>query len=225
MPQYKDYIPGTDAGFHSWQQVLVKQCDDKQAAWNIPAAEITALKNRQAEYEPVYAKKIDYAVRSTVDVQNHRQLRKKYVGEIRRFVQAFVMKNPSMSHSDKVGLSLNAGKPRRRSRSKIDDVPHVLLRSGNNGMMFFNIRRHTDENRSSMHAEADAIEMRYLIGTTAPVGYNNCPNTFLSTTAKFSINLGSEAIGKWLFVYVKWRNLVDDSRSGMFTDVHKVMIA
>ena len=77
-----------------------------------------------------------------------------------------------------------------------------------------------DATRASMHPLADAIEMRYFIGTTPPATAEDAPNNFISKKALFTFEAGSENGGQRLYIFCRYVNFTNQANNGPWTTVH-----
>lgn len=227
MGRRKDYISRKDTEFFSFQKQLVDKVVANKVAWSIPDAAVNPLVARRAEYEPLHRKSQNKNTRSMIDVVAHRQSRKLYEKEIRIFVKAYLMFNPLVPNSNKVGMGLNVRDTEPSPRPAITDIPMVGLTPMGGGAIDVMCRRETDQTRPSMHQMADAIECRYVIVPTR-MAINDpeaATKSQISKKAKFWIQAGVENAGKHFYGFFRWVNLTNPANSGQWSSAHEAVIA
>jgi hypothetical protein len=158
-------------------------------------------------------------------VKVHRQERNAYTKILRAFVKEQIAGNSSITDPERGGMSLKPMKTKKGKRSAIVGTPMVLAQTMNGGWIKMTVRETTDSNRPSMHPLADAIEVVYCIGGTPPASPKDCINTFISTKAKFIIELGIEYAGKKIYGFVRWKNIRNNNKSGQWSTLFSRMIA
>jgi hypothetical protein len=97
-------IARKDDDFFNFQGTLVNSVVTNQVAWDIPAAQVTALTTRRAAYEPLYTKSQEKDNRTRGDVLRHRQMRQTYEKEIRAFAKAYLLYNPLVSDDQRLEM-------------------------------------------------------------------------------------------------------------------------
>jgi hypothetical protein len=125
----------------------------------------------------------------------------------------------------------------------MEEPPFVLLLPMAGGNMKVKVRTTSDGTRSSMHKDANHVEMRYALvasgsGTTVPPPTNptgsnpsipsetsaskipataaDCPNSKISTKAIFTVKVGAEHSGKRIYAFFRWVNATKDEHSSPF---------
>ena len=132
----------------------------------------------------------------------------------------------TISASENITLAdrnaLNLPEPDREptARGKIEVAPDVNITSLAGGFMKIRNRIDEDADRASMHPLADAIEMRYQVGTTPPPTAEDAPNTFISKKALFNFEAGSENGGQRLYIFSRYVNFTNQANNGPWSTVH-----
>jgi hypothetical protein len=221
------FIPRKDTKFFSFQKQLVDKVVANKVAWGIPDAAITVLTDHRVAYEPRHVKAQNKNTRSMIDVMGHRQERKAYEKEIRKFVNAHIRFNDLISVSQRVSLGVMPRDTEPSPRPAITGTPMVWLSPMGGGTIEVICRRETDKDRPSMHQMADAIECRFIITPTRMV--INDPDAATKTQifkkAKFLIQTGTENAGKRLYGFFRWVNLTNPANSGQWSRAQEVVIA
>jgi hypothetical protein len=109
----KDYIPGADAAFDSWQNNLVNKVDPVAGALGIPEAAITDLHTRKARWDAAYKKTEDPATHTKAAVLEKKEARVDYVAGLRNFNNVYLLHNPGLTDQDRelFGLPVHDTKP------------------------------------------------------------------------------------------------------------------
>jgi hypothetical protein len=220
-----DYIPRKDNDFFNFQKVLSETCQQNMAAWNISATAFNKLQTTRTPYETAYKKITNRKTRTSVQVKEHRHQRNSYTRVIRTFVKEQLAGNTAVSDSVRKGFRLKLLDNKKSRRSKIDTEPTVFVGTMNGAWMKIVCRVEHDSSRPSMHPLADAIEIKFIIGLTAPISPDECNQTFISTKAKFILRLHIADAGKKVFGYVRYKNIRNDEKSGPWSSLFRCMIA
>ena len=202
--------------------------DANKAAWGIPAADVTVLKDLQAEYEPLYWKVQDKKARTGGDVVAHKDCRKRYTAAWRAFHKERVAGNSLIPKSE---LAILVGKERDTeptSRGKINAIPYVFLKAIGGGDVEVRCRPEKDQTRASMHPLADAVECKYILvpkGEMPPEDPDACPKTQGSKKARFIISCGVKNAGETFWGFLRWVNQSNPVNSGQWSQSLKVVIS
>jgi hypothetical protein len=221
------FIPRKDTEFFSFQKQLVDKIVANKVAWGIPDAAVNPLVARRSAYEPLHRKSQEKKDRTSGDVDRHRQSRKTYEKEIRKFVNAHIRFNDLISDSQRVSLSVPPRDTKPTPRGKIESSPTAGLIPMGGGSIEVICRRETDQDRPSMHQLADAIECRYVIVPTR-MAINDpeaATKSQISKKAKFWIQAGDENAGKHFYGFFRWVNLTNPANSGPWSNAQSVIIA
>jgi hypothetical protein len=212
--------PRTDDNFFNWQGKLVNKVVTNAVAWNIPAAKVTALTTRRAEYEPLYHKAQEKDERTKADVDRHRQARKLYEKELQVFVNAHIRYNEDVPRDEKIAMGVPPRDLEPTPRGKISTFPIIGLKGIGGGDIEVRCRVTTDQTRFSMHSLADAVECKYIFvptGEIPPEDPDSCPKTQTSKKARFIISCGVKNAGQSLYGFFRWANLTNPQNSGPWT--------
>jgi hypothetical protein len=123
-----------------------------------------------------------------------------------------------LTDADRNTLKLKKRDTVKTSRPKITDVPVVKVRGMEGALMEITARTATDSSRPSMHKDADAIEIIYVISDAAPKNINDYTKSFISSKAKFPIQLDLTDAGKTMYCYARWKNNSDNAKSSPWSD-------
>jgi len=220
----RDYIPRPHAGFAIFENNLMNAVAANATGWNIPADEVDALQELSDAYNEAYKPFAKKHSRTKVHIQNYMDARAEHETHIRYFVNAFVRSNKQVDDSMKVTLGIPVKKKRRRERSVIQDLVWLMITESRSMMMYFKCRVPEKEGRASIHAEADAVELRYSIGSR-PASVDETTHSFISSKAGFRIAFNHKFRGQYIYVYARWKNMKNDALSGPWNDVSMDMIS
>lgn len=226
----EDYIPRDYADFFTWQNNLVTMVSANAVAWGIPAPKVTELEGKQTTYVGLYNTATTPSTKTKSANVAHEEGRKVYEKYIRGFVNEYLINNSAITTQQKIDLGLNPHINTGGSRPAIETTPHTTVKGLGGGVMKFENRVESDSSRASRHADSDGVEMRYRIIEKGEVGSPNpgepgggdmptpetCPLQHFSSKASFNLELGSNNVGKLLFVFTHWKNNTDSAKSGPY---------
>lgn len=213
----KDYIPSADVDFFNWEVNLINLVNTNAVAWAIPTGvgtSFVALTTEQGTYTPLYNKITNKNNRTKSDVTAHRQARIHFEKTLRQFVGEFLAKNSKVTNAQREQLEITVKDTTVSSRSAITTAPFAQISGQSGSRILVECRQQNDGSRTSKHPDSDAVEIIYSIGTTPPASTKDCNNTFVSSKARFFLELGNENVGKKCYAYVRWINTSDNSKSG-----------
>ena len=237
MAGKRDYMPKKDDDFFNFQGNLVNKVVANKTTWTIPDTAVDALVSRRQEYEPLYHKSQEKQSRTSGDVFRHRDVRKTYEKEIREFVNAHIRFNDLISDSERLSLGMSPRDTEPSPKPKISDIPIVGLEPMGGGDIEVYCRRQTDQDRPSMHPDADVIEVRFsMLPTHQPAqpgavkreGFpspEECPEVRTSTRAHFFIQCEFKNAGQTFYGFFRWVNLTNPANSSSWSNAKTVVIA
>jgi hypothetical protein len=209
----KDYVPRDNASFDLFQQNLAKIVVVKGASWSIPIAAVNGFKAASDTYSPLYQAIVHRQNRTTTQVMAHTVGRKVFEKILRQFVNEHLANNSTISLSEKATMLLKQRGSKRHSRPHIDSAPDVEIESMQGARLKIFCRAQGDSSRCSIPKYADAVEIAYSIGTP-PDDVSKAQRTYISRSARFRLDLDWVDGGKVIYLYARWKNLSDDSKSG-----------
>lgn len=240
----KDYIPTNNSQFMAFQSYLNTEVTANAVAWNIPAAEATALNTWSAGYDPLFAAIVNKRTRTQEQVVAHDAYRRDFVTFLRTFCQGFVTNNTLIPISQRVAMGLNPrglNPPSVRPDITTAPIPSVKVMGG--GMVRLTFKVEDSSTRIARHPDSNGVEMYYrldpiymepaplndaLVEEETMVVKDDGTSGFMqrfSTRAQFLEELGVDAIGKRLTVYGRWVNTSDPSKSGPYSATTSVVVA
>jgi len=205
MARTKSYIPGEDNPFNTWQNNLVDTVTANSAIWNIQPARLADLQGERTTYQPLYNAIINKNDRTKAQVTAHRTGRKKYMKFLRQFVREHLAHNSALSDGDRIGIGLTVRKSHRSVRVPINDPPLLRLDSLQGCILQVSCRRDKDENRTSMHPDADDVEVRYILSDTPIESVTACNQIVISTRSRFILRFEQLDAGKYCYAFARWR--------------------
>ena len=217
MPIRKQLIPVQNEDFYFWQANFVNRVVLNQVAWGLPAAAVTALVVRRAEYEPLFIKVKNTDTRTKTDVIAHNEKREIYENELRVFVRNYC---GPLANTDKSDLGLTIRDLEPTPRGQITDIPYIKVKPVGGGDIEVRARTDEDKTMASMHELADAVECRWLLvpkGEMPPEDPDGCPKQQVSPKARFTISCGVKNAGDSFYGFFRWVNLTNPAHNGKWT--------
>ena len=190
-----------------------------QVAWNIPLPKSDALSDAFDVYEPLYNAITNTQTRTPQQVDDHTAGRTVAEDFIQPFANEYIIPNSAISDSTKIALGFNPPTDERHERPQIEDAPFAGMDAQPGSRIEFTCRTLSDASRPSMHPDADVVEVRYIVATTAPATVNDCTQKEISTKSKFTIELNAADAGKKIYAFVRWRNNSEPEKSGPYGDM------
>lgn len=138
--------------------------------------------------------------------------------------------NSVLTNDDRNTLNLHEPKP-ASARPVIDTQPDVIIHAKAGSRMQVENRVESDQTRPSRHTDSDGVEYRYWLtdtntpttpptpGSPSSPSSAAAPTTKFSSKAKFIIQLAETDGGKMLNMQCRWKNIIDDTKSGPWSQV------
>ncbi len=101
--------------------------------------------------------------------------------------------------------------------------PKVLPIGG--GKVRVTVRVLHDSTRASMHPDADAIEMKYSIGSVPPASEEEALNSRSYKRAIRIFSLGQAQAGQRMYAFFRWSNETDEEKSSQWSTMVQTVIA
>jgi hypothetical protein len=228
MAVHKRYIPLRDDDFFNWQGNFVNLVVANATAWGIPPAEVTALTDRQTEFEPLYTTAQNKTTRNRADVLAFRQSRKIYEKEIRALAKSYLMFNHLVTDEDRMDMGLTIRDTEPSPHPAITDVPIIGLKGLGGGDIEVRCRVETDQTRPSMHPDANVVDYRYIMvesGDVPPADPEDCPKADSQPKAKFVLRAGAKNSGKRFYGFFRWLNNRRPRQEGPWSNPISVVIS
>ena len=217
MPTYFKNLG--NAEFKEFFDELQGEVSTNAAAWNISAPKVLEITTGFGTYRPLYDSIVNKMTRTPQQVADHTAGRTTSEDFIEEFANEFIVNNSAISASTKEALGFNVPTDERHERPTIEDVPFAGMNAQPGSRIEFTCRTQSDASRPSIHPDADAVEVRYIVAATPPATVNDCTGKETSTKSKFTIELNAADAGKKIFAFVRWRNNSEPAKSGPYGDM------
>lgn len=191
-----------------------------------------ALGDKKTAWDELYPKSKDDNSATKTVIEDKNILRSE-IEELLRDIYADFPKSV-LTTADRNTLRIKERKP-ASERTAIDTTPDIIIHAKSGVRMEIQNRVESDQNRPSRHPESDGVEYKYSISegtaaaakppaeTTDPVPGKSVAAvevvTKFSTKARFIIKLTEDEAGKMLNIQTRWKNNVDDEKSGPWSEV------
>lgn len=131
----------------------------------------------------------------------------------------------ALTDSDRTTLLIPKRDKIPSERSKINTRPTLKLIVQGGARFIVENRVASDSTRTSMHPDADHVELVYCIQDEAPASPADCNKSKIFTKARAIWELDLADAKQNLHVYSRWVNATDDAKSSAFTILHTVVIS
>jgi len=219
----KDYIPRGKNEFFTFQQALVTTITNNATAWNLPAADVSDLSGASAEHKTLYQITGNSKHCTATQREDYNKFRTAYEKQIRKFVNRCLRDNPDASASVLRSAGIKQMGKLRRSRSKIDTAVDLYAKSMEGCRVKYYCRIQNHDGKASLHPEADAVEIRYAIGTR-PANYAECPHSVIIKKAHPVLVLNENLHGQFIYAFARWVNLTKPDHSGPYGNMVMAML-
>jgi hypothetical protein len=214
MSTATDYIPRKNLEFFNWQDNFMTKVAANLLPWAISNPDFVIVQALQTPYVPAFNKIKNKQSATQNDHVAHDSLKADYEAGIRVFVKQWITGNTKITDSQANEL----GVPKRDTiltpRPKINTSPFTKGTSEDGANILYVCRVDADSTRSSRHADADGVELVYIVGTTPPANPAGCNKSVISTKSRFYVQHDIADTGKKVFGYLRWKNVSDSSKSG-----------
>lgn len=214
----RDYIPRPNAKYNEFQSNLAKKVVANAVAWKIPAEEVDAFQQASVKYGNLFRAISNKATRTKTQVQDHDEFRKTFEIDLRAFVNSYIRSNKNISPSEVAAMGIKRREKKRKHRAKIDTTPVLFIESKGGLRLRFVCRIESHYGKGSIHSESDGLEIRYIIGTKT-FNAKEAKEIHFSKKAHFILEFAEEDRGKYIYVFARWKNQVNQSLSGPWCEV------
>lgn len=192
----------------------------------LTAAETDSWVQQRDDWKPVYKKYVDPAL-CTGAIKLEIKNRMKNFTTFSSPLLNRMATSGLLNEVDRKKLNLFERDLVKTAKGKILDSPYAGIKSLGGGFMKFRVRVAEDGSRASMHAEADFIEVKWLILNENPNVPGPVPTPgpeiptvdqtthyAISKKALFLLELGNNLSGKYILAFIRWANANDPGKNG-----------
>lgn len=223
-------FPTKDADFNDYFTIVSAYLVTHAARLLISATNLGALGNFITNWPSLYSSSQNTST-ATKTIIDNKIIMRDDIEELLRDIYDDIPKS-ALTTDDRNTLNLHeraAGSPRPTITTK----PNVILNAQSGFSILVENRVIADSSRPSKHADCDVVEYKYRVaevasGTPAPPTPGSPLPTpgpatswvgpLLSGKARFAIQLTNTDGGKLLTITTRWKNTIDDTKSGPWSD-------
>lgn len=222
-----DFIPSADAEFDEWQQNFVTHAVAGASSWAIPAPRVTDITNRQAEWAADYAAGGKHVDRTDSQQVKKTQTRNVYEKEIREFIGEFIRKNSLIDDDDRRAMKVTVPDTEPTDRVQIETAPNIRLLPKAGARFIVECRVESDSTRPSRPADADGVELAYIVADKSepPANPGAATERKLNGSARVRLELNIADAGKSLHCFARWVNATDESKNGPWSTLSSKIIS
>lgn len=222
-------FPKKDAEFNDYVNIVVPFLNTHAGRLQVSPAHLAELNTLHGQWQTTYpqSQNPDTATKTVIDNKN--ELRDDLEQELRDTYND--IPQSLLTTQDRNTLNLKKRDLQPTPRPTIESSPNVTMKCKEGRLMLVECRVDADSSRPSRHPESDTIEFRYKVNTDdsgsptppappapEPGGSGAWQGPFHSGKARFKIQLPENAAGKLLILQARWKNIVDDSKSGPWSE-------
>lgn len=225
-------FPTKDADFNDYFGIVYTYLTDpaNMVRFMISGTNITALNTFKTDWDILYPKSQSTNTATKTIIDNKIEMR----DDIEKLLRDIYgdIPNSVLTTGDRNTLNLKEPKP-ASARPAITTKPNVILNSQSAFRMQVENRVLADSSRPSKHVDCDVVEYKYKVADvvsgppTPPTPGSPSPTPgpavswvgpLLSGKARFPVQLSATDGGKLLTITTRWKNTLDDSKSGPWSD-------
>ena len=214
-----DYIPHRDSELVAWSANFTAQIAANATAWEIPAADVTALQTADAAFAALHAK-ADSPAKTTVIVAEKNVARKTLVEKIRALAD-FRLKNPVITDPQRVAMGLHV---RDTTPTTIDvpkTYPDLTLEAADPRSVKGKFHDHGSAGNARPYGTGGAVII-FAVLDTPPANTDALIHSVLATRTPHIFNFSEEERGKTLYAAACWQN--ERGQKGPWSDIVKAII-
>lgn len=175
------------------------------------------------QWAAIFPKSQNPDLRTTAITNQKNTIRENIETELRKLYSD--IPETKIIEDDRETLNLHRRDATPSARPAITTAPEITIQALSGGQVRIVCRVDSDSTRPSMHPDANDVEIRYQVGGTAPVSPTGLPNALVSSKSKFMLHLNVADAGKRVYMYLRWINSSDDSKSGPCTRLLSAIIS
>jgi hypothetical protein len=222
-----NFIPGSDAAFHSWQGNLMSKVVTGAAAWSIPPATVTALQTLKTQWETAYAIAENPATRTKLAVKAKQDARTAYETALRSLVKSYLAYNPLVSDTDRESLEIPVHKTTRTPVPPPTDLVEFLLKqmAGSRVEVTFfpvSVNSTAKEHHEAKPYGVRGAELAWAILPDPPKSYADLTHSAFDTRSPYTFQFDIPDAGKTLYVCARWENTT--GQKGPWSGIKSVII-
>ena len=201
-------IPRADIQFNDFQAVLVAAVTLNLVGWEIPAAQLAKLTEKQTLWDAKWLIAKDKQNCTSAQRQGKDSARKNYEKVLRLFIQKWIYLNEIMTNEDIEECGLT---PHDKIRTKVpvpSTIPLVEILLGPANTLHVIFRQQLNEPGSSKRGKPEGVakcEFVFTIGMQ-PQSPENCNRFLQSGRSPIKIPLEGNSGGQTIWFYARWLN-------------------
>jgi len=224
-----DFVPPGNEEFDTFQGILygyiAAHVPGTAAPWGYPQSRVDTMTVKKNRWDAAWLIGKDENLRNHGDVIEMDEAHVDYESDIRDFVGEFIKKNSLITNEQRSLMGIPIDDDVNSERPQIETSPLFKVKPLGGARIDLSFRVDKDQTRPSMHPDADVLEFVFKIGGSAPTKVEDCPEEKLSTKAHFTMQMETADITQKIRGFARWRNLVDETKSGTWTEIIVVTIA
>jgi hypothetical protein len=239
-----DYIPEAFSEFNDWQKQFVNGLLTDPVSedvitfppapgadpanwqiWEIPQADTAVVVDGQATFQPFFDDWSDEDKRNDTIIENHKREHDIYEKLIRDYVGENLRNNSELDTGDLSALGLTVPDTERTDKPQLEDRPLAGAKMKGGALLKLQFKIAEDSTRPSMHPDAHALELKYQVGGTEPENAAATNKSATFTKARHNLQLDTADAGKFFYGFARWINTSDNSKSGPYSFLIKIIIS
>jgi hypothetical protein len=201
-----DFIPQSIVKFNSWQSALISILQPNLSLWKINAEDSSDLLAEQLVWKSAYAKASNRKNRTSADVRDRLDSRKKYTTKLRKFIAEWLAHNSNVPNSERtrMGLTVKSG----------THTPVAVPTTSPFGIVVFQQRMQHKlcfKDSETMHLKAkpagvQGCEIWVKIDGSPPINESELTYLAIATRTPYIVDYNGSKIGKYAYYWLRWVN-------------------
>jgi len=186
-------------------------------------AEMDKWEDYKDEWIALYPQYTNLDTRTTAITKRLNLLQKSITNFMMPLLDRFAA-STAINVDDRVVFRIPKRDKQPTPRAKITTIPFFDLKQIGGGQFKTRVRTKEDASRASMHPDADAYEIRYIISDTSPDSVNDMDKFSIKKKALDILDVDVKNSGKTMFYCIRWVNLSNPENSGPYSIIQKTTI-
>lgn len=201
----KDYIPGSDAEFHTWQQNFITNLAANKTEFGITDTDLAPLNDAQGEWSAAYTGNISAQSAAQSAQQTKMEARRAFESALRAMARR-VQGHESTSNKHRVSLGLN---PQTQSRTATGVPETRPVAQVDTSQRLRHTIKFTDEATPNSRAKPEGAmgcEIWVKVGDPAPTDPDQLRFLGLDTSTPYVAEYSGADAGKTAYYMLRWVN-------------------
>jgi hypothetical protein len=180
------------------------------------------VENAQTRYLNACALVDHRETKTPATVHDKQVAYKEYKTLVRIFIREKVRNNPYVTDADLINMGMMVYKTEKTPPIVETTHPEVDAYTPQPGTLEFHVHLENQKKAVRIADGQKGVELRYAVGETPVMNWDQLPNSRLETKARFRISFESEKRGNFFSYAIRWVNKRDEA--GPWSNIQNIII-